>query len=321
MQRLLALARSPWVTRTLLTLAAALGIWVLIAQREEALAALSKVSPAGLLIAAVAGAGTVICSALIWRAALADLGDRLPLTSAAEIFLLGQLGKYLPGSVWPMVMQAELGSRYGVSRRRTLAASVVTLLVSLAAGMTLIVLTLPFLPDVNAAVRWAGLLAVPGLAVLHPAVLGRSIDLGLRLIRSEPLGARTTVAGMAAATGWALIGWGCSCVQLLALAVPLGLPLSFRSAGLVLGGYALAWVVGLVVVIAPAGAGAREGALVALLAGSLPTGAALVVALLSRLMFTAADLTLAGVAVLAARRATRRADGSANGGPAAAGEG
>jgi uncharacterized membrane protein YbhN (UPF0104 family) len=305
-QRLLALARSPWVTRSLLTLAAVLGIWVLIAQREEALAALGKVSPAGLLIAALAGTGTVICSALIWRAALADLGDRLPLTSAAEIFLLGQLGKYLPGSVWPMVMQAELGSRYGVSRRRTLAASVVTLLVSLAAWMTLIVLTLPFLPDVSAAVRWASLLAVPGLAMLHPAVLGRSIDLGLRLIRSEPLGARTTVAGMATATGWALVGWGCSCVQLLALAVPLGLPLSFRSAALVLGGYALAWVIGLVVVIAPAGAGAREGALVALLAGALPTGAALVVALLSRLMFTAADLTLAGVAVLAARRATAR---------------
>jgi uncharacterized membrane protein YbhN (UPF0104 family) len=301
--RLLALARSPWVTRVLLLLAAALATWVLVSQRDQALTAVHRVRPVGLLVAALAGAGTVSCSALIWRTALADLGDRLPLTSAAEIFLLGQLGKYLPGSVWPMVMQAELGARYKVSRRRTLAASVVTLLVSLISGLLLIVLTLPFLPDVGGDLRWVGLLALPLAALLLPGVLGRALDVGLRAIRREPLGARTTVAGMLVATVWALIGWCCSCVQLMALSVPLGLPLNARSVALVLGGYPLAWVVGLAVVIAPAGAGARETALVAVLSGSLPTAAALVVALLSRLMFAAADLALAGVAVLAARRA------------------
>lgn len=303
MARLLALARSPWVTRVLLVLAAALAIWVLVSQRDQALVAVRRVQPLGLLLAAFAGAGTVSCSALTWRTALADLGDRLPMTSAAEIFLLGQLGKYLPGSVWPMVMQVELGARYKVSRRRTLSASVITLLVSLISGLLLIVLTLPFLPEVGGGLRWVGLLAPPLAALLHPAVLGRVLDVGLRMIRREPLGARTTVGGMLVAAAWSLVGWCCSCVQLLALAVPLGLPLNARSVALVLGGYPLAWVVGLAVVIAPAGAGARETALVAVLAGSLPTAAALVVALLSRLMFAAADLAMAGIAVLAARRA------------------
>ena len=65
---------------------------------------------------------------------------------------------------------------------------------------------------------------------------------------------------------------------------------------------ALAWLAGLVVVVAPAGAGAREGALVAVLATVMPTTAGLVVALLARLVVTSADLVLAGAAALAVRR-------------------
>ena len=36
-----------------------------------------------------------------WRAVLADLGGGLPQAPAMRVFYLGQLGKYLPGTVWP----------------------------------------------------------------------------------------------------------------------------------------------------------------------------------------------------------------------------
>lgn len=299
----MALARSPWTTRLLLLAAAALGAWVLVRERHAAGAAIQQLSGRDLLLAFAAGLGLVACSTMVWRTVLTDLGHRLPVSGAAEIFLLGQLGKYLPGSVWPMVMQAEIGRRHHVSRRRTVATSVITMLITIAAGTVLIALTWPLRPDVGGGTRWLVLLAVPSLTVLHPAVLGRVLDAGLRAVRREPLGSRTTLRGTLVAGGWAMLEWACAGAMVLALAVPLGLRPGWRSLALTVGGYALAWLAGLVVIVAPAGAGAREGALVALLATVMPTGAGLVVALLARLMVTSADLVLAGVAALAVRRA------------------
>ena len=46
-----------------------------------------------------------------WRVLLGDLGTRLPAAPASSIFFVGQLGKYLPGSVWTVVAQAEMGAR------------------------------------------------------------------------------------------------------------------------------------------------------------------------------------------------------------------
>jgi uncharacterized membrane protein YbhN (UPF0104 family) len=56
-------------------------------------------------------------------------------------------------------------------------------------------------------------------------------------------------------------------------------------------------------VVAPAGAGVREAALVLLLSGALTRPQATVVAVVSRLLFVLGDLGWAGVALLVGRRA------------------
>jgi len=56
------------------------------------------------------------------------------------------------------------------------------------------------------------------------------------------------------------------------------------------GAYALAWSAGFLVLVTPAGAGVREGALVLLLAPAYGSGPALGIALLVRLLATLGDL-------------------------------
>ena len=63
-----------------------------------------------------------------WRAVLADLGATLPHGGAMRVFYLGQLGKYLPGTVWPAVTQMRLGRDYRVPPRASGAAVVVFML-------------------------------------------------------------------------------------------------------------------------------------------------------------------------------------------------
>jgi len=68
---------------------------------------------------------------------------------------------------------------------------------------------------------------------------------------------------------------------------------------LTLGGYALAWSVGFVFVILPAGAGVREAVLILVLAPLVAREDALAIALISRFLMLAGDGLGAGAAVCA----------------------
>jgi uncharacterized membrane protein YbhN (UPF0104 family) len=102
--------------------------------------------------------------------------------------------------------------------------------------------------------------------------------------------------------GWAFAGW-------LAYGLHLGLIVSGLGATgsqaviLSFGAFSLAWCLGFLVVIAPAGAGVREVAMVAALAPVLDGGSAIAAALCSRVVVSAGDLICAACAGVAARRA------------------
>ncbi|HLU97904.1 MAG TPA: lysylphosphatidylglycerol synthase domain-containing protein [Thermobifida alba] len=261
------------------------------AEAGAALAALPPWTVAGALAAAMAGLGAQL---LAWRALLADLGSPLPLPVAARVMFVGQLGKYLPGSVWAFVAQVELARDREVPRRRGAAATVLAVAVTLVVNLLVAAVLLP-LAAAEAAQRWWWVLGcVPFLlAVLHPRVVTWLLHRALRLAGrlradADPELDRLGGRGMAAAVGWSLASWG-----------PLGVHVWLLTAGVgggwdswaaATGGYALAWTLGVVAVFAPAGLGVREAVLVAALAPVLDPGSALVVAALSRLVMTAADL-------------------------------
>jgi glycosyltransferase 2 family protein len=307
---LLTAGRSRTVRWGFCAAAVALAVWAVASRWHEVVTDLERLDPAWLVLAAVATVLNACTAGLVWRCLLADLGSRVPLTVAARVFFVGQIGKYLPGSVWPVVMQAELGQDHGVPRRTTATATATALLLSAASAVGVVAASAPFVPDVlPEGFAWAVLLLVPLAVMLHPAVLNRVIDRGLGLIGRQPLERWTTARGTLLAAAWAVVSWCAAGVQIWALAVPLGADADAHALALSIGGYALAWAVGFVVVIAPAGAGAREVALAAAMAPVLDRGAVVVLVLVSRLLFTVTDLALAGIGVVcgAGRSAVRRA--------------
>jgi uncharacterized membrane protein YbhN (UPF0104 family) len=304
----LAVSRSRVARWVVGLVAVALAVWAAVSRWTDVLQALHRLDAPWLALAAVATLANAATVGLMWRRLLVDLGSRLPLATATRVFFVGQLGKYVPGSVWPMVMQAELASDHGVARRRTAAATMITLLLSVASALAVVLTALPLAPDVvPEGFGWSVFLILPLLVLLHPAVLDRLINTGLRVLGREPLERRTSLRGTAVASGWAVVSWLAAGLQVWALAVSLGAPVTGRAVALAVGGYALAWAVGFVVVIAPAGAGAREVVLAAVLSTVLDRGALLVVVLLSRVLFTAVDLVLAGLGI-AVGRSRRQAE-------------
>lgn len=281
--------------------AVGLGVLAVARRWEDVRSAAEQLRPGVSALALVMVLAGLFSSMLSWRALLADLGSPLPVRVAMRVFFLGQLGKYLPGSVWWLVGQMELGSDRDVPRRRTAATGVLTVLLSLGAGLAVAVLTLPLLSSAAAGRYWPVLLLLPVLLTgLHPRVLNPVLARVLRLARREPPERPLSGRGVATSFGWAVLAWVAFGAQVAVLVDGLGAS-GARAILLCVGGFALAWSIGFLAVIVPAGIGVREAALVAALAPVLRAGPALVAAVLSRVLMTAGDLIWAGGAMLGGR--------------------
>lgn len=244
----------------------------------------------------------LVANMLSWRAMMAASGYRVRLAAASSIFFVGQLGKYIPGGVWSIAAQAELGRAHGLQRTGSAVAALASMLVSMVtAALVGIVAVLLGSPTGFASFWWLIPVIVVGLVCLTPPVLGRLIAIAFRLLRRPPQDTTLTWSGTVMSLVWSLVMWIAYGVQASVVLRAFGAdsPALFPVA---VGAYAVAWLVGFLVIIAPAGIGPREGILVLLL-GSVAGGSApLALAVISRVFMTIGDVLLAGVgAVLAAR--------------------
>lgn len=296
-----------WVRVGFLVAVLAFGAVFVAGRWAELRVALDQLSWALVAASALPAVAGILLSALGWRTMLADLGGRLPLRTAARVFLIGQLGKYLPGSVWSFFAQAELARDHAVSRKVTFTGSVLGLLLALATGVATAFVALPPGGGALRQYWWVALVAPAGLVFLHPRVVGPLLDRVLRLLRREPLARRPTYRGMLAAAGWYSLGWVFLGLHCWLLMVGLGAPPG-ASLPVAVGGLTLAFCLGLLFVPAPAGAGVREVALVLAFAPVLGPGESLAVALISRIMLTMLDFVLAAAVwpVSRAGRSTQR---------------
>jgi len=248
-------------------------------------------------------------SMLSWWALLSGLGSPLPVPVAARIFFVGQLGKYLPGSVWPVLAQMEIATAHKVPRHRTAVASVLTMLVALLAGLIIAIIALP-LSGGSTPYEWAFIAAPFLLACLYPKVLNWGFSRLLRLAKRPPLDHPLGGRAIAISLGWSSVSWLGYGFQIWVLAIRVGAPAG-KALPLAIGAFAFAWCVGFLVVLAPAGAGVREVVMVAILGPVVGGAPATAIALVSRAVTAVADLVVAGVATAYLRRdRSRRSAGS-----------
>ncbi|MFD2355570.1 lysylphosphatidylglycerol synthase domain-containing protein [Nonomuraea ferruginea] len=192
-----------------LVVALGFGAWAVASRWEEVAAGFRQLTP-GMVGASLAAVVAALLGAMLtWRTLLADLGSRLPVRSAAKVFFVGQLGKYIPGAVWPMLAQMEMGRDLGVPRARSAAAFFLMMPVQLASGLLVAFATLGW-----DRFGWLLLLVPALLVLLEPKVINAVIGYGLRRLKRPPLERPLTRKGMLAALGWAFAGWACYGIHL-----------------------------------------------------------------------------------------------------------
>ncbi len=122
----------------------------------------------------------------VWQVLLGGLGSPLRTRVAGRILLIGQLGKYIPGSVWPVLTQMELGARANVPRSRSASASILTMILSLATGLLVAAATLPF-AHYSSGYDWIFILVPVILVCLYPKVLNPLLNWLFKLIKRPGL--------------------------------------------------------------------------------------------------------------------------------------
>jgi hypothetical protein len=284
-----------------IVLAGAAAIYAISKRRDELAVVLGHLGPLAVVSSLIFGMLGTGVSFLLWRQILLGLGVDHPLAGSFRVFFVGQLGKYLPGSVWPVVAQMEFGKKRGIARRTILAANALTLALSLVVGLILGAVLLP-LTSTSAlgSFGWFYLFLPFLLALLHPRTIPGLLDWLFARMGRPPLGERLAWSAMLRAAGWALLSWVLLGLHLYALTSGLGVT-GPRVVAAAIGGYALAASAGILFVPAPAGAGIRDVVLIAALGVSMTGAQALGVGLASRVLLIVVDLVMAALAVLGAR--------------------
>jgi len=218
-----------------------------------------------------------------------------------RVFLFAWMGRYVPGKLPFFLGKVYLAQSLNYPLPSLVVAtvieSVLQLLAATAFGAVMILVALGMTADKGYA--WLALLTLPSVALLHPRVLAPAANRMLRLLKKNELPItwfpdfRTTLLAAALyLLAFASNGFGFHLITLSTVDI------SWSRIPLSMGVFALSGVVGILVVFAPAGLGAREGTIAGTLAPVIGVHHAAVVALFSRVWLTAVDLMLAGGALL-----------------------
>lgn len=243
-------------------------------------------------------AAAMIWIALSWQYVLSSVDIRFSRGRTVATYFAGEIGKYIPGGIWPVVGRGELATRHR-SRpdRATVYGSVILSLIYLfLAGLALGGVTSAFaLADRRGSKAPLLLLVVlpVGVISLHERIGGEVLQRLLKLVGKNP-------------STFVLPSWKAS-LQLLLRYMPAWIAIVAASwaAGNVVAANAplallatatcFAWVAGFLFLPAPGGMGAREAVFTAILGTSVAPGRAAAMAVILRLAFVAVD----GVGALA----------------------
>ena len=247
-----------------------------------------RIEPGWLILSAVVVWLMYALLIVAWRTMLASWGQRLDGWSAARIWTISSLGKYLPGKVWAVAGMAVMSQRAGIAPWAATGSAIVLQVLAIGSGAAV-----------------AGLTGRRALEAAHPGaglalvvlVAGAVVGVGLllwppfleRLLRLAAPGSDTHGAPRAFGIGFgvaanltAWLGYGAA-LWLLARGL---LPSAGLGPGLAIAVFTASYLAGFLALFAPGGLGVREGLFILMLQGPLGIATATALAVASRVLLT-----------------------------------
>jgi hypothetical protein len=240
---------------------------------------------------------------LAWTIMLRKFGDRLQVRHSIIIIAASRLGKYIPGKVWFALGRMLLAKRKNIREAHTLTTVFLEAAFFMLAAVVLFGTTVVFVPAESLTARhFLPLAMLPVcLIVLYPPVFRRVVNFVLRKLHRAEIDFRWSFGEALALLGIYMFVWLCQGFGIW-LAINSFFPLGIDKLPVLLGSHAVSWIVGFLVILAPAGLGVREGILTFFLSAIMPVPVAIIASLVARLWFTISEGLIAIPAAILARR-------------------
>jgi uncharacterized membrane protein YbhN (UPF0104 family) len=271
----------------------------IVTKRAEVSEAFSHLNGFTLIASLLLGLSAMTLIGYLWTRMLVTRGHHAPPRSAMAWYFAGQLGKYVPGGIWPIVGRAELATRGGVPRSDAYAATGLSMVTTyLAAALAICIGSLVSWSYPTAGFIGLAVLALGFMTFSNSTLRAKVLSLLNRVsprasALTEPR--RLLVLTITHLPAWILMSLSTS-VTASAFGADIGIThmLFITSAS---------WLAGFVVVGVPGGIGVRESVFTALAGTALNPGVAVSLALASRVVFIAVDLVGALLANIVAKSA------------------
>jgi len=236
--------------------------------------------------------------AFIWRVLLSGMGAEIDQKLSAEllaVYAKAWLGRYLPVSGGWVIGKIYFASNLGISKTKLAVSSLMEAMQQLVIVMSLASLLLVFDPTIA---ELAGgyrvllvIVSIIGLISITPRVFNSVVSFAHKLTRRKPINHEELLDSKTVlkTSGLFFITSIFNSLSLLLVALAFDVDL-FTSGFLILGISALASALSILVVIAPAGLGVREGVLIVGLSLIVSPELALAITVMMRLMSIIWDL-------------------------------
>jgi glycosyltransferase 2 family protein len=241
----------------------------------------------------------------IWRYLLATLGASLDYSSAARIWFLSAIVRYIPGNVWQPLSMTLYNRRHGIAPETTLTSIVLFQVVSMLAIVPILIAYFLWIDSqsvvahlVNQLPRvliWGGMIPVL-LFLWRPQWMVHLLNRGLIRLKRPPLALALTSRRLLWLVLLALLNWLLWGSVFAALAFGIAgnaFGANAHIAPLLVTAFPIASIVGLLSLFAPSGFGVREGVFFLLLTPQIAGSVVTVIALGVRVWGIANELLLA----------------------------
>jgi len=273
----------------------------IVRDRSEIADALSSADLAWLVVGGIAGLFAMGLIGVNWLLILRHAGATAPWRRGMSWFFVGQLGKYVPGGIWPIVGQAELAHRGDTPRRVAYSSTAMSMATTFLGAATVAAISGLISPSDGRLLPAAiaiGLILAFGVLII-PAARSALDRLAQRVTRKQlrlPDPRWFTLLVVRHLPVWVSFA-GMNIFAVVAVGSDLDAPLVIELIFVT----CVSWMAGFVVVGVPGGIGVRETIFISMTTAPLGAGVAVSVAVLSRMVSIVVDLVGVAVSVPVAR--------------------
>ncbi len=221
-----------------------------------------RFDPLYLALSFLATSAWFLVRAWVWRFLVAHFDRAIPYRECVRIWVLAELSRYVPGTVWQYFSRIYLAGQWGVPAAAALTSALMELLLMALAAIPLVLWRLDEILPVVGGFQKGLLLAFPAAAVvlLQPKMLNRLARAILPRLKMDYVPIHLRFREIAALWAACLAVWVAFGTGFLLFVRSLA-PLELSRGVSIVSNYAVSWLIGLVTLYAPGGIGVREGVL------------------------------------------------------------